>query len=264
MKNIKFEQKVLVVAHPDDEILFASSILKTIDLIIICFGGIRFEKDISKGRNKAILKFKEMGYKIDYLNIMQARETLSGINFLNFDKSILKNYLDLNPDEIYKNSKILEKQLLLKLKNATLVYTHNPWGEYGHMEHIQIFKVINKIRKKLNYEMFVTGYVSNLSKVSAIDSSYLVFRKPIMIKTNKLIYNSFKQIYLKNKCWTWIKNYKLPEYEYFYKVKKKRKNTLKKIQSNLILNYIYMGNPLFLITKKIIKLILPLKLRKKN
>ena len=53
----KFKNGILVVAHPDDECLFYSSIINKISTIIFCFSKIPGEKKISIGRKKAIDKF---------------------------------------------------------------------------------------------------------------------------------------------------------------------------------------------------------------
>ena len=50
--------------------------------------------------------------------------------------SILKKYIN--------NFDILVKKLTFELKDFKNVFTHNPWGEYGHEEHIQVFKAIEK------------------------------------------------------------------------------------------------------------------------
>ena len=43
------KKKILIVAHPDDEVLFFSSILKDVDKVIVCFGP-SDDEIISKGR----------------------------------------------------------------------------------------------------------------------------------------------------------------------------------------------------------------------
>ena len=42
-------KRIIIVAHPDDEILFFSSLLKTVDKIVVCFGPSK-NQTLSKGR----------------------------------------------------------------------------------------------------------------------------------------------------------------------------------------------------------------------
>ena len=52
MNNL--EKSILIVSHPDDECLFASSILDKISTLIICFKSIPKRKIISQGRDQAL------------------------------------------------------------------------------------------------------------------------------------------------------------------------------------------------------------------
>ena len=47
---MNLENFTIVLAHPDDEVIFASSILKSAKEIIICFGESANEPNISKAR----------------------------------------------------------------------------------------------------------------------------------------------------------------------------------------------------------------------
>src|SRR6202030_399361 len=40
-----------------------------------------------------------------------------------------------------RNAEKLLRILEVELKHESLVFTHNPWGEYGHEEHVQVFRI---------------------------------------------------------------------------------------------------------------------------
>ena len=48
---VNFDKSTLIVSHPDDECLFASSLLNKISTLIICFSDIPNEKKISMSCN---------------------------------------------------------------------------------------------------------------------------------------------------------------------------------------------------------------------
>ena len=198
-----------------------------------------------------------MGFNIEFLNIRQSRESFLSLNWLNMKDAIERNKIGLKLTDFDNNKHKLKKILKSKLKNASIVYTHNPWGDYGHIEHIQVFKIINEIRQLLNFQIFVTGYVSNLTENYSSNFTNLLFKKPTINKTNIAIYKQFKNVYLKNNCWTWFKDYKLPKYEYFYKVKKKQESNFNYTTVDRKLNYIFMGNIYFIIIKRLIKSLIP-------
>ena len=76
--------------------------------------------------------------------------------------------------DILFNNKILDKLRKL-IPNKSQIITHNPWGEYGHSEHCQVFKACFQISLEKNSNLFVTGYVSNLSKNYALRKLHLLF-----------------------------------------------------------------------------------------
>ncbi len=251
----KSNYNILVVAHPDDEVIFASSILKFMDLIIICFGEIPNEKKISSGRYSSIMELQKKGYNIEFLKIRQSRELFFGPNWFNLSESINRDKLGLNLYDYVNNNRKIKKFLKPMLKDASVVFTHNPWGEYGHMEHIQVFNIIKNIRSEYNYEIFITGYVSNLTEKYSKEFSSQIQEEKLIRKSDLNIFYKFKKVYLKNNCWTWHQKYKPPSKEYFYKLNEPNFSLEK--DKNIELNYINMGNRFLIIIKKIIKNFLP-------
>ena len=106
------------------------------------------------------------------------------------------------------------------LPRKSIVITHNPWGEYGHVDHIQVFNVIQNLQSILDIEIFVTGYVSSISRFYAKTVFNFLIPKPYVKKTNSSIYRLLKNHYQSYGCWTWFDDYKLPDYECFYVISK--------------------------------------------
>ncbi len=67
-----------------------------------------------------------------------------------FPKSDQKGLLIKKNKLNYKKNFSKLKLHLSKLMNiGDTIYTHNPWGEYGHEEHVQVFKAIYDLKKKI-------------------------------------------------------------------------------------------------------------------
>ena len=136
----KLEESILIVSHPDDECLFASSILDKISTLIICFNDIPKRKIISEGRRKALDTFPLKNIKIINLSITQSTESIFPLNWFNIqDKfsGINGGYKVRSYDQNYFK---LIKELTKQIPSNSKIITHNPWGEYGHGEHCQVFK----------------------------------------------------------------------------------------------------------------------------
>ena len=67
-------KKVLVVAHPDDEVLFFSSIIEKVDAVIVCFGPSSNQK-VTDGRR--LLQNRYPLQHIEWLNIQESDVYLS-------------------------------------------------------------------------------------------------------------------------------------------------------------------------------------------
>lgn len=262
---INFKRSVLVVAHPDDEILWFSSIIKNIEKIIIVFNKCE-NKIVNIGRDKIfnleLLPYKE---KITNLKIEE-----SGVfNKANWKIPKSTEYgIHVNSRKYIKNFSTINKKLHNELKGYENVITHNPWGEYGHEEHVQVFKSIKKISYELNLNVWIPGYFSEQSYRMMSLYSKFVSKKLDRYKIDNEFCQKVKNIYSNNNAWTWSNNYLWPEYENFFKLKSKffflqeENSETPSVwsQMNFILMYHVHSTKLSIIRSKIIQfleLILP-------
>ncbi len=176
---------VLIVAHPDDEILWFAP--QSFDLIVIAFLA-RHDKPYAKHCREMALAEHPFKEKIISLAIDES-------GFWK-DKSRVKQY-HASREQLFES--------LLKLKQEysfTKIFTHNSEGEYGHDDHI----LVNEA---------VTALFSEIEIFCPFDVNCGEQGKTISILNNLEIYNQVKAIYVKNKAWTWNKDY-LPPTELSY------------------------------------------------
>ena len=116
--------------------------------IIICYGEIP-EKNMkaqSLGRfkiqkkypfeNVVFLNIKQLiKYRRKKINFNISNKNYNEVNFNNYKKAYERN-----------TSKFINL-LSVHLKGIDRVYTHSPWGEYGHEDHKQIFGCIMNLKK---------------------------------------------------------------------------------------------------------------------
>ena len=206
-------KKILIIAaHPDDEVLWFSSILSQCKKVIVCYSrspegsGRKTVIDTFPLDNVEFLDFQ--GEDSVYLTAdwENPEETDYGLKLGKTNTNYISNFDKL--------TQILEPMLM----GEKLVFTHNPWGEYGHEEHVQLYKVMRSLQKKLGFKMMVNSYVSNRTQV--LMRRYMPYQceTNLMIKTDKVVGENLKALYLRHKCWTWNKNYIWPDNEYFFDV----------------------------------------------
>lgn len=213
--NLILNQSTLVVAHPDDEILWFSSILDNVEKIIFVFKGTKDEK-VFFGRND-IFNSNLLPYskKIKWLELEESNIfNTSNWKLPKPTKYGIKND-SINYKKNYFNIVTKLSEELIGTKN---VITHNPWGEYGHEEHVQVFKAIFDLSTKQKYSVWVSGYFSEQSYSLMSLYKNLISETFINKKINKVYCESIKSIYRNKNAWTWSNNYKWPVVENFFKI----------------------------------------------
>ena len=111
--------KVLIVAHPDDEVIWFNP--EEFDRIVIVFGDFGDGRS-GDGRRRA-LKEHPLANRITHLNIKES-------NYWR-DKSMASDYAE--------SERLLVE--FLKTLEADEVVTHDANGEYGHADHILVHRV---------------------------------------------------------------------------------------------------------------------------
>ena len=209
-------QSAIAVAHPDDECLWLSSVLATADRIVFCFGD-QFERPKSStARRRAVdalplgglvdLKLPESGagFSVDWAN---PRLTEAGIAIA--DETARGRYEGNFP-------KLLDA-LRPALTGCNDVYTHNPWGEYGHAEHIQVYRAVAALQAELGYTIWFSNYVGPASWPLALklgaEPSWTHCRT---VRPDQATALRLMRIYRRHGAWTWTRFHRWPEREALY------------------------------------------------
>lgn len=121
--NITSTTKLMIVAHPDDDVIWGGSHLIDDDYLVVC---------ITCGVNQARVK--------EFKKVMSATE----------DNYIMLGYPDKtngkrdNWDNVYDLiSNSLE--VIIDYKDWDLIVTHNPDGEYGHIQHKMTSEIVTNL-----------------------------------------------------------------------------------------------------------------------
>lgn len=257
---INFQNSVLVVAHPDDEILWFSTIIQNVDKIIIVFNKTN-NQSVNKGRDK-ILDLKLLPYK-DKITCLKIEEA-DVFNKSNWKIPKVTEYgVNINSNKYFENFNKIKDRLSNHLKDYKNVITHNPWGEYGHEEHVQVFNVIKKISSEIDFSIWISGYFSEQSfRMMSLFKNF-ISKNFYRYKINNEFCQNVKNIYTNNDAWTWSNNYIWPEYETFFKLSSNfsslNENGLKTpqvwSQMNFILMYHVHSTRLSLLRSRVIQIL---------
>lgn len=212
---IPLQQSVIVAAHPDDEALWFSSILAKVDRVILCYLPVASKPEWTSGRRQVIAD-----YPLPDISCLELEESEAFwcVDWRHPVKTQygLKITDGAHPNAIYKNNyEQLVDRLREQLRGCVSVFTHNPWGEYGHVEHVQVYRAVRFLQSELQFKLWYTGYVSNKSAYLMAGEYSTIGPNSGELRTNKPLAESLADLYKRNHCWTWYDDYEWCDHETF-------------------------------------------------
>ncbi len=200
--------------------------------------------------------------KVKFLKLKQA----GAFNAANWNKpKQTKSGLKLRgrASEAYqRNAEDLLRILEAELKHFDMIFTHNPWGEYGHEEHVQVFRVLSNLRARLGFKLYVDTYVSDKSAPLMVQSLHVLADEPPVSPTNRTMARSLKDLYVRHNCWTFDADFEWPAYEMFYRVFPERnRSETTSPSTSLLINYLTRSRRSPGPIKNVARKLLPVRLR---
>jgi len=209
-----FENSTLIVAHPDDDILWLSSVFDKVGSIVFCFNNSPRDPEAGAARKKTIAE-----YPLANVSTLDLTETQS-FNKADWTRPVTTVY-GLRLDRSHETDSVYRKtyeELLAALRALVTdrknVFTHNPWGEYGHEDHVLVYRVLKKLQAEFNYKLWFSNYCSDRSVIlmnKCIPGLSSDYRR---LPANVALAQEIAGIYRKNGCWTWYEDYRWFDHEY--------------------------------------------------
>jgi LmbE family N-acetylglucosaminyl deacetylase len=209
-------RSVVVAAHPDDEILWLSAAMADARPVVLCFGAPFGEPKKATARRRAVadlglthladLALPESGVR-KLVDWSHPEVTPTGMAIADapgqarYDANFMRLLSDLRP----------------LLAGASEVHTHNPWGEYGHPEHVQVYRAVSALQAELRFTLWFSNYVAPLSWALAqrLGAAPCWAEKRAMQPDTPLA-KRLRQVYLRQGVWTWSRLHRWPSEETFY------------------------------------------------
>jgi LmbE family N-acetylglucosaminyl deacetylase len=206
----------VVVAHPDDEALWLSSVVASADRIVFGFGEVFDKPRESEARRQAVAALPLSG--IVNLGIpesgagwksSQVRLELTPSAIRIFDATARARY--------ESNYATLLEGLRASLAGCSDVYTHNPWGEYGHSEHIQVYGAVTALQDELGYTVWYSNYVGgrNWTFVRQL-AERLSWARRSIVKPDVATARKLMRVYRRYGAWTYPSVHRWPAREVMY------------------------------------------------
>jgi hypothetical protein len=209
-------KSVIVVAHPDDEVLWFSSILEKVDHVIFCYADVPGNDSLTDARRKMANT-----YPLANVSYLEIDET-GAFNSACWDDPVTSAYgLGImqhgpSPARYELVFPDLVSRLAAELATYQTVFTHNPWGEYGNEEHVQVSRAVQAAQALLGFDCWYSGYVSTksyclMNRYDFTDSTSMTF------SIDQEYIEDYVVLYKQCGCWTWHTDRERFDSEVFYK-----------------------------------------------
>jgi LmbE family N-acetylglucosaminyl deacetylase len=245
------KDSVLIVCHPDDEVLWFGSILKDVDRVIVAYQDYWAQPGLGAARAAALADFprpiESLGLaesgsygQADWANptitelgigfrstTSRLREVKRRIRRLGDVRMLGRSSLDLAPapdasvaERYRENAVALATSLRPILSPGMNVFTHNPWGEYGHEDHIQMFRVLDRLRDEIGFTLWISNYCTERSLPLAKRYFQINPERSIRLPVDREFCDVVASTYKRHDCWTWADDWVWFEDECFMRAPK--------------------------------------------
>ena len=194
-KTLLSGKKVLMVmAHPDDEVIFGWPIIQLsgVDVHVLCCSNDK--------NNPSRVEFSK---RKDALERLMAKLGFS-FSCFNYDSEF---YRMSTRDELLSNVLSMLMNQISSIKHD-FVFSHNPLGEYGHIDHVLINQlVMSSCSRMLMTDMFIKSNWVPYGGFSEIQRRCFFKNENVVsgCKIDQAHYDMCKQVYVDHGCWTWSK-----------------------------------------------------------
>lgn len=177
---------IMVMAHPDDEVIFGFPMIKFTDKILIVSNDKNNpDRAWCKDRYIALEKVgKRLGIPVESMDYP------SEFYRLPTRKGQLSDFIN---------------EVLDKVKDYDVIYTHNPLGEYGHLDHQLVHTICMQSGKDVLFSNIFLK--SNWCPYWCISSAYatLYYNELFECENDMDLYTELEDIYRDMGIWTWSK-----------------------------------------------------------
>ncbi len=224
------ENSLIVAAHADDEILWFNSIAADVDEVIVVYCDFWANPALGPARQASFAEYPRanlhclgiaesgatgcanwktpqlteygiaLGVEASRRALTRlAKKSLSMVSAYDSEKVAYESV----SSAYRRNFHDVMSALRPRLRPDMNVFTHNPWGEYGHEEHIQVFRALERLREEIGFCLRVSNYCTDRAMPLAqryFQSEPLDY---VTLPCNKDFAEKVASVYKKHGCWTW-------------------------------------------------------------
>jgi LmbE family N-acetylglucosaminyl deacetylase len=190
----------IVVAHPDDEILWFSSLVAQVGRIVICYGAISPNSRNAVNRRRALA-----AYPLDTVIFLDLPIPPAGAA----------------PAREAQDRAVLTERLAPALVGTDIVFTHNPWGEYGQADHQRVHAAIGGLWPVMGFALYVSCYAARhqLAGIAVALGASGGVGEVMTLPLRRVDRAAIFALYRAHSCWSWTLLWVWPRREHFLRLR---------------------------------------------
>jgi len=212
---------LVVVAHPDDEVLWLGPVLPKARKILAAFSVASENPALTEGREIVRRNYPYGGF--EFLGLRNA-DVYGQSDFLNrvpvdHGVNLMRSCRPERAQRYRSNYAALLAAIDPYVRPRTDIYTHNPWGEYGHEEHIQVNHAVVALAQRHGCSVWAWDGLPSQELVSQdvwLKAHYYPDEALGEVPSVDLIvnldrYKEIETLYQRHNAWTWHDHYLPPD-----------------------------------------------------
>lgn len=235
------ENAIVIGAHPDDELLWFTSVLPKARTVVIVYRDYWADPTLGEKRAAAVAEYPHDDVRFLALpepgsfGMANWRDPRPDAFGLAFDagtmatreakrraKRAAGRRAGVAPapvrhlyEQSFADVKAALRPLLAKGMN---VFTHNAWGEYGHEDHVLVHRAVSELRREIGFAQWMSHYVSPRSLPLAMQSFRASPVASVTLPADRAYARQVADLYRRHGCWTWDDDWSWFATEHFSQV----------------------------------------------
>lgn len=210
---LPFRRPLLVVAHPDDEALWFSSLLSRKTTVVVCFLDYGAAPQLGPARRRALLAHplapRCLGLRepdsLDRADWRAPRLDRAGLWLT--DPYARRRYR--------RAATRLETLLPPLMEGHDAIFTHSPWGEYGHEDHVLVHAILERAASRVGAALWVPLCAARKARPLARRFALDRGAERLTLPSDARLAAAIRKVYARHGCWTWHPRWKWPATETF-------------------------------------------------
>jgi len=213
-------ETIVVVAHPDDEVLWLGPVLPNAAKVLAAFSVASENPALTEGREVVRRNYPYRNF--EFLGLQNAK-VYGYSDFLNrmpveHGVTLMRSCPPERAERYRSNYPALLAGIDPYLGPRTDIYTHNPWGEYGHEEHIQVNHAVVALAQRHRCSVWAWNGLSSQELISRDvwlrahfypeDDLEGVPSAELVVDLDR--YREIRTLYQRHNAWTWHDDYLPP------------------------------------------------------